>query len=131
MLCCRRSQTFFFTGAGPTIIRGLAINIGMLATYDPIKDYGASVLGDTMVNKALAGVLSGVCASTVSLPFDFIKTRLQKMKPNPDGTLPYRSFMHCVSTVAAKEGLLAFYSGYLTFVVRITPHIGLVPYTTR
>ena len=28
----------FFAGAYPTIVRGLAINIGMLTTYDGIKD---------------------------------------------------------------------------------------------
>ena len=27
----------FFAGAYPTIVRGLAINIGMLTTYDGIK----------------------------------------------------------------------------------------------
>jgi len=114
----------FFSGASPTIYRGLAINVGMLSTYDGYKKYFANKFGgEGALTTFVAGGLSGWTAATVSLPFDFIKTRLQRQTPGADGKLPYKNFFDCVKKVAAKEGPLAFYNGYGTFVVRITPHI--------
>lgn len=116
----------FFTGATPTIVRGLSINVGMLMTYDSFKQMNASWLGDgTQSNRFFSGFLSGWVASTVSLPFDFVKTRIQKQVANADGILPYKGVMDCIRKVAAQEGPMALYQGYGTFVVRISPHIML------
>lgn len=114
----------FFSGASPTVIRGLSVNIGMLVSYDYYKEWLKPWADtNTQTNRFVAGALSGWTASTVSLPFDFIKTRLQKMKPAPDGSVPYKGFVDCVRKTLAAEGPGAFYQGYLTYVVRITPHI--------
>jgi len=116
----------FFTGATPTLVRGLSINLGMLMTYDTFKKWNSGWAGDgTQTNRFVSGFLSGWTAATVSLPFDFIKTRLQKQAPLPDGTMPYKGVLDCMRKVAANEGIGAFYQGYFTFVVRITPHIML------
>lgn len=116
----------FFTGATPTIARGLAINVGMLMTYDEFKKVNASWAGEgTQTNRFVSGFLSGWVAATVSLPFDFVKTRLQKMAPDAQGVYPYNGVMDCVRKVAAAEGPMTLYQGYGTFVVRITPHIML------
>jgi len=116
----------FFTGATPTIVRGLSINLGMLMTYDTYKKWNSSWAGEgTQSNRFFSGFLSGWTAATVSLPFDFIKTRLQKQAPLPDGTMPYKGVLDCMRKVAAEEGIGAFYQGYFTFVVRIAPHIML------
>lgn len=116
----------FFTGATPTIVRGLSINLGMLMTYDQYKKWNSTWAGDgTQTNRFFSGFLSGWTAATVSLPFDFIKTRLQKQAPLPDGTMPYKGVLDCMRKVAAEEGIGAFYQGYFTFVVRIAPHIML------
>lgn len=40
-------------------------------------------------------MIAGFFASAASLPFDFVKTRLQKMTPNPDGTMPYKGSLDC------------------------------------
>jgi len=115
----------FFSGGGPTVARGLAINVGMLTTFDPTKNYLAKYLGDGQTNRFVSGFISGWCAATVSLPFDFVKTRIQKMKPDKEGKLPYKGFIDCAAKVAKSEGLSAFYNGYVTFCVRIIPHITL------
>jgi len=115
----------FFSGASPTVARGLAINIGQLTTYDNFKDFFEPYLGNGQGNRFFCGFLSGWVAATMSLPCDFIKTRIQKQKPLPDGTLPYRGFFHACVKVARNEGLLAFYRGYTTCIVRIIPHITL------
>lgn len=116
----------FFSGAGPTVLRGLSINVGMLVSYGYYKKLLLPLGGeDTQINRFGAGALSGWTAATVSLPFDFVKTRLQKQKPGPDGKVPYAGFVDCVKKVAAAEGWMSFYQGYATFVVRIAPHIML------
>jgi len=65
----------FFSGATPTIARGLAINIGMLTTYDGLKE-GLKPFVPEWANRWVSGFISGWFAATVSLPFDFCKTRM-------------------------------------------------------
>jgi len=117
----------FFSGATPTIFRGLLINVGMLTTYDPLKKTLGDYLGgyDSQTTRFVCGAISGWAAATMSLPADFIKTRLQKMKPNADGTLPYKGLFDCIAKTARNEGIMTLYQGYPTFVIRITPHIML------
>jgi len=113
----------FFTGANPTIVRALAVNVGMLSTYEPSKERLKPYLGTGVWNVFAASFISGFCASAMSLPFDFIKTRLQKQSRRPDGTLPYNGVLDCARKVAAKEGIGTFYNGFATYVIRISPHI--------
>ena len=57
-----------------------------------------------------SAISAGACVLT-SLPFDMIKTRLQNMKPGPDGTMPYRGVIDCAANIFKVEGPLAFYTG--------------------
>jgi len=116
----------FFSGATPTIYRGLAINVGMLTSYGYYKQMMGPYLGaDSQSNRFFCGFLSGWTAASVSLPFDYIKTMLQKQKPDASGKLPYNGVLDVITKTVATEGPFAFYKGYLTFCVRITPHIML------
>lgn len=47
---------------------------------------------------------AGLVASACSLPFDFVKTRLQKMTPGPDGKMPYSGPIDCAMQVRAATG---------------------------
>ncbi|RPB00506.1 mitochondrial carrier [Choiromyces venosus 120613-1] len=69
-----------------------------------------------------ASAVAGFFASFFSLPFDFVKTRLQKQTKGPDGKLPYKGSLDCAMKVAKEEGLLRFYRGFGTYYVRIAPH---------
>jgi solute carrier family 25 oxoglutarate transporter 11 len=60
----------------------------------------------------------GFFASACSLPFDFVKTRMQKMTPNPDGTMPYKGPIDCAMQTLRNEGPLKFYTGFPTYIVR-------------
>jgi solute carrier family 25 oxoglutarate transporter 11 len=118
----------FFAGAQPTIVRGLAMNVGMFMTFDTLK----AKLGPYMpggekgqANRFFCGFLSGATAATAALPFDFIKTQLQKQKPGADGKMPYTGIMDCAMKTISKEGPTALYKGYPTFIIRISPHIML------
>lgn len=44
-----------------------------------------------------ASLISGFLSSFVSLPFDNAKTKMQKMKKNPDGTFPYKNIFDTMS----------------------------------
>lgn len=111
-------------GSTPTVLRAMSLNMGMLATADQAKESLGPYLGGEKSGLTLvvSSVISGVTASVTSLPFDMVKTRLQKQKPRPDGTMPYKGFVDCAAQIAAKEGPLAFYKGLSTYIVRIAPH---------
>lgn len=67
-------------------------------------------------------MLSAVATSLASLPFDNLKTKLQKQKRLPDGTLPYNGFLDCMYKTAAREGVLGFWTGLPTYYFRVGPH---------
>jgi len=70
-----------------------------------------------------ASAIAGFFASFFSLPFDFVKTQMQKQKPDPvTGQLKYSSSINCAMTVLKEGGPLRFYAGFPTFYVRIAPH---------
>lgn len=62
--------------------------------------------------------IAGFFAAACSLPFDFVKTRIQKMEPNPDGTMPYKGPVDCALKTLREEGLLKFYTGFPTYCIR-------------
>lgn len=114
-----------FRGAGPTVTRAMALNMGMLAANDQakemIEDMGCAKGGSAAV---LGGAtIAGFFASAFSLPFDFVKTRMQKMTPNPDGTMPYKGPIDCAAQTIKNEGPLKFYTGFPTYFIRIAPHV--------
>merc|ERR1712039_193215 len=88
--------------------RAMALNFGMLAFNASGKD-------------ALA--IAGFFASFFSLPFDFVKTQMQKQKPDPvTGELQFKSSIDCAMKIMKEGGPLRFYAGFPTFYVRIAPH---------
>ncbi|KAJ3380057.1 hypothetical protein HDU84_006191 [Entophlyctis sp. JEL0112] len=111
-------------GSGPTVVRAMALNLGMLSTYSEAKTRLEPVLGKNSSATALASsAVAGFFASFFSLPFDFLKTRLQKQVPDPStGKMMYKGTLDCAVKVFEKEGPLAFYKGFGTYYVRIAPH---------
>ena len=113
-------------------MRAMSLNLGMLVSYDESKEYlekrfpqnpGFVWLG--------ASVISGGIAATMSLPFDNVKTKLQKMTKNPDGTVPYKGLIDCAVKTAGREGITGFWAGLPTYVVRIAPHVMIVRIKTQ
>jgi solute carrier family 25 (mitochondrial oxoglutarate transporter), member 11 len=111
-----------WAGCFPTVVRAMALNFGQLAFFseakNQLKDTSLSPRSQTLTASAVAGFF----ASFFSLPFDFVKTRLQKQTKGPDGKLPYKSMFDCFAKVTREEGLLRFYRGFSTYYVRIAPH---------
>lgn len=62
--------------------------------------------------------VAGFFAAACSLPFDFVKTRIQEMPRLPDGSFPYKGFADCALKTAREEGLGRFYTGFPTYCAR-------------
>lgn len=113
-----------FKGALPTSTRAMALNFGMLAFNTKAKELlepfttkggAAQTFG--------ASAIAGFFASAFSLPFDFVKTQIQKMKPDPvTGEMPFKGSLDCAMKQVAKGGPLQLWSGFPTYYVRIAPH---------
>lgn len=104
-------------GCGPTVVRAMALNLGMLSTYSEAKHQLEKRYGTTTLTFLGSSAIAGFAASFLSLPFDFIKTRLQQ-----NTTLKYTGSIDCIKKVIKQEGIFTFYKGFGTFFFRIAPH---------
>lgn len=113
-------------GILPAITRAMALNFGMLVPYDKCKSMLAPYLGWTRANFLASAAIAGFGAAFCCLPFDNVKIRLQKMKPGPDGKMPYRGVIDCFSKCIKKEGLGRLWSGFVPFYLFVAPHSMIV-----
>jgi solute carrier family 25 (mitochondrial oxoglutarate transporter), member 11 len=123
-----------WAGAYPTVVRAMALNFGQLAFFSEakaqLKDTSLGPRAQTLTASAIAGFF----ASFFSLPFDFMKTRLQKQTKGPDGTMPYKGMFDCFQKVMREEGPLRFYRGFSTYCKCGLPRVGIYEHhadTTR
>jgi len=112
-------------GAVPTATRAMALNFGMLGFNQLAKDS----LADMGVQKGSAtqtfgaSAIAGFFAAFFSLPFDYVKTQVQKMKPDPvTGELPFKGPVDCAMQQVRAGGITRLWSGFPTYYVRIAPH---------
>merc|ERR1740130_1008771 len=100
----------------------MALNFGMLAFNAQAKDILAGQNCSAPVQVFGASAIAGFFASFFSLPFDFVKTQIQKQKPDPvSGELKFKGAIDCAMKIMAEGGPLRFYAGFPTFFVRIAP----------
>jgi solute carrier family 25 oxoglutarate transporter 11 len=112
-----------FSGWAPTATRAMALNFGMLAfnaqAKEILKDAGAPAQVQVFGSSAIAGFF----ASFFSLPFDFVKTQVQKMKPDPvTGEMPFKGPVDCALQQVKLGGITRLWSGFPTYYFRIAPH---------
>ncbi|KAF2098193.1 mitochondrial carrier [Rhizodiscina lignyota] len=111
-----------WSGCYPTVVRAMALNFGQLAFFSEAKNQLKGTSLSSRTQTLTASAVAGFFASFFSLPFDFVKTRLQKQTKAADGSVPYKGMLDCFQKVAKEEGLLRFYRGFGTYYVRIAPH---------
>lgn len=114
-----------FKGALPTATRAMALNFGMLGfntlAKDALADLGCEKGGAAQVFGASA--IAGFFASFFSLPFDYVKTQVQKMKPDPvTGELPFKGSVDCAMQQVKTGGITRLWTGFPTYYIRIAPH---------
>ncbi|XP_068653174.1 mitochondrial dicarboxylate/tricarboxylate transporter DTC-like [Aristolochia californica] len=111
-------------GAGPTVVRAMALNMGMLASYDQSVEFFKGNLGFSETTTVIgASAVSGFFASACSLPFDFVKTQVQKMQPDSNGKYPYTGSFDCAMKTLKAGGPFKFYTGFPVYCIRIAPHV--------
>ena len=111
-------------GSLPTVTRAVSLNIAMMVTYDTFKDklskhYGK---GHDFKVQVIASMLSAIGTSVISLPFDNLKTKLQKQKA-VNGVYPYKGMPDCFFKTLAREGVTGFWAGLPTYYFRVGPHV--------
>ncbi|CAL4965924.1 unnamed protein product [Urochloa decumbens] len=113
-------------GAGPTVVRAMSLNMGMLASYDHSVELFRDKFGAGELSTVLgASAVSGFFASACSLPFDYVKTQIQKMQPDANGKYSYTGSLDCIMKTLKSGGPFKFYTGFPVYCVRIAPHVML------
>merc|ERR1712070_1334242 len=112
-----------FKGALPTATRAMALNFGMLAFNAQGKEMLQAAGAPAPVQVFGASAIAGFFASFFSLPFDFVKTQVQKMKPDPvTGELPFKGPLDCAVKQVKAGGITRLWSGFPTYYVRAGGH---------
>jgi solute carrier family 25 oxoglutarate transporter 11 len=98
----------------------------MLAPYEECKQRLKKVWGDSYITYIASSFIAGFLAALLGLPFDNAKTKIQKMKANASGQMPYKGFFDCMSKTLKNEGLLRFWVGFPIFYVRVGIHAMII-----
>jgi len=122
-----------YKGLAPNILRGMSMNVGMLACYDQAKETVAKILNDPMENgpalptKLGSAAVAGFTAALFSLPFDVIKSRLMAQKIDIEtGKMPYKGIGDCAVQIFKKEGPIGFFAGFSAYYGRCAPHAMII-----
>jgi len=122
-----------YKGLAPNVLRGMSMNVGMMACYDQAKEVVAGIVKDPMTDgpslptRLGASAIAGFTAALFSLPFDLIKSRLMAQKPDPiTGEMPYRGVVDCAAKIAKNEGPVGFFSGFSAYYGRCAPHAMII-----
>jgi len=122
-----------YKGLAPNILRGMSMNVGMLACYDQAKESVAKLLNDPMENgpalptKLGSAAVAGFTAALFSLPFDVVKSRLMAQKINIEtGKMPYAGIGDCAVQIFKKEGPKGFFAGFSAYYSRCAPHAMII-----
>ena len=109
-------------GSTPMVFRTVAMNVGMLASYDQIKEFLVPLTGSGMKNNLLASALSSFVCCFTSLPFDMMKTKLMNMHyDSKKREYPYKNIWDCAVKTITRGGVSSLWRGYWTFYSRTAP----------
>merc|ERR1712194_511347 len=116
----------FWRGSTPFVQRAMMVGVFQVATLDQFKELYARQLNqkkNSIPNVFCAAMTSGLIYSIATMPLEATKNRMASQKPDKaTGKLPYTSTLQTLRTVAAKEGFLALYNGFLPYYMRCGGH---------
>jgi len=110
-------------GAFPSVQRACIINLALLAPFEEFKQRLRNVISNVQTRTIVSSLLASLIGSVASLPLDNAKTKLQKMKPDANGQLPYKGIADCMGKTIKNEGVSKLWVGLPTYYVRIGPHV--------
>lgn len=106
----------------PNILRAVGLNLGMMTSYQELKERLKPYLGDTFTNQAISSIVAGLCGTLLALPFDNIKVKLVSMRADANGKMPYSGVMDCLMKSIRREGVLRLWAGLITVTANLGPH---------
>lgn len=109
-------------GSSPTIKRGMAITFSLLVPFEETKKLLTPYVENPKTRSILSSLVAGGFAAVFSLPFDNVKTKLQKMKKSSNGIYAYNGVLDCISKTIKNEGISKLWVGLETNYIRIAPY---------
>ncbi|XP_043913109.1 calcium-binding mitochondrial carrier protein SCaMC-3 [Protopterus annectens] len=122
-------RTMIHEGGIRSLWRGNGINVLKIAPESAIKFMAYEQIKKVIRGKQetlrvqerfIAGSLAGATAQTVIYPMEVLKTRMTLRK-----TGQYSNVADCAKKVFLKEGVQAFYKGYIPNLLGIIPYAGI------
>ncbi|CAM9495477.1 unnamed protein product [Ectocarpus sp. 4 AP-2014] len=99
----------YWRGGGTTVLRAMVVSVSQIATYDQAKASLAPYV-QGFRQHLVAGVISALTFTTISMPFDTVKTRVQQEKA---GKKPrYTGTFNALATIARTESLGSLWTGF-------------------
>merc|ERR1712137_213729 len=115
-----------FKGASLTSTRAMGSTFGTLAFNAQAKEMLQEAGAPGLVPVIGGSLIAGFASAFFSLPFDFVKTQVQKMKPDPvTGELPYKGPMDCAVKQLKSGGILRLWAGFPTYYAKMAPQVGI------
>lgn len=108
--------------ATPNIGRAVGLNLGMMVSYQELKERLKPYLGDNFKTHITASIVAGICGTILALPFDNIKVKIVNMSPDAKGNMPYRGITDCLIRSIRREGFLRLWAGFLPVAANLGPH---------
>lgn len=108
--------------ATPNIARAVGLNLGMMVSYQELKERLKPYLGDTFKCQFISSIVAGLCGTTLALPFDNIKVKIVNMSPDANGKMPYKGITDCLLKSIRREGFIRLWAGFLPVAANLGPH---------
>ena len=87
-----------------------------MATYDQLKGmYSKMGLGSGLLNQFCSSMSAGLIYSLITMPLETAKNRMAFQTADAAGKLPYTSTVQTVTRVAATDGVLSLWNGFLPY----------------
>eukprot|EP01128_Nolandella_sp_AFSM9_P006784 TRINITY_DN3565_c0_g1_i1.p1 TRINITY_DN3565_c0_g1~~TRINITY_DN3565_c0_g1_i1.p1 ORF type:complete len:299 (+),score=20.29 TRINITY_DN3565_c0_g1_i1:295-1191(+) len=111
-----------YRGWLPTAQRAAVVAAVELGTYDETKGYlrEAWRMNDGPTLHIFSALMSGLLATIICAPIDFIKTRVQGQEIGGDS---YKNAVDCFRRTVSAEGPLALWTGVTAHYLRRGPHL--------
>ena len=107
--------------------RAMAVIVGQLSVSEEAKErYDALLPNNPNMSWVLTLSTASAATALISLPFDNVKTKMQKMRVGIDGKMPYTGIFDCLRKEVRMNGITGPWVGLPTYAFRFTPQTIIV-----
>ena len=113
-------------------LRVMSVTVTQLMVFQEIKTAMNKFRGneeDDLTSRLVGVFVSGIFVPIAGLPWDNIKTKMQRMVPieiieagSTKTQMPYKGFIDCLFKTVKREGFLGLWIGFPAFYMLAAPH---------